>query len=67
MMTNKCVYELLEARSVLLKYVHERKLRSLGYIKRQPWENIEGSLVLLRESEVAEGRKYSYVDWANWN
>ena len=34
MMTNKQVYELADARSVLLKHVHARKLRYFGHIKR---------------------------------
>jgi len=45
MMTNEQVYELADARSLLLKHVHRWKLHYLGHIMRQPWSNIEGSLM----------------------
>jgi len=60
MMTNKRVYELTEAKSLLLQHDCERKLRyfdplwdNYGTILRVAWWQ-----VLLRESKVMEGREY---------
>src|SRR6218665_3715452 len=39
------VYELADTRRVLLKHVRGRKLRYYGHVMRQPWDNIEGSLL----------------------
>jgi len=53
MMTNEQVYELADARSVLLKHVRARKLRYFGHVMRQPWDNIEGSWM----TDLVEGKR----------
>jgi len=64
MLTIEQVYELADARSVLLKHVSARKLHYFGDIMRQLWDNIEGSLKTgLVKGKQGRGRpRVSWID-----
>jgi len=66
MMTNEQINELEDVRSVglQLKHVRAQKLRYFGHIMRQPWDNIEGSLMTgLVEGKRGRGRpRVSWID-----